>query len=394
MTLHRLRVVFVFCLSCCAFLFGCDDASPGDVGKDVFRDTPSDAELAPGELGGPCYPNDICNSRLTCLDGVCVVALCASACENGGVCTGTDLCTCADGWEGATCTTPVCDPACQHGGSCTAPDNCTCIAGWGGTNCSAQIDRVRIPATGATTTFTMGRPASDVWGYTDEQPAHQVTLSAYYMDRYLVTAGAYQACVDAGVCTVPDHGGNSTYGVVGLENHPVNYVDWEQATAYCAWTGGRLPTEAEWERAAKGETHRRYPWGDDCPSSWHESCSGAAWSPTSAKANCRESACNDGYAATSPVDAFPAGVSPDGIYDMAGNVEEWVNDWSRRTYTSDPVTNPTGPSSGSFRVIRGGSWYLVGFSLRAANCNGLAPSYRHDDYGFRCASDAPQNGEE
>jgi len=281
---------------------------------------------------------------------------------------------------------PECILACQNGGTCTGPNTCTCAVGWSGATCSVAGDRVRVPASGATTTFTMGCPATDGWCGSDEQPAHQVTLSAYQMDRYPVTAGAFKACVDAGGCTDPDLGGTCTYNASGKAAHPINCVDWRQASAYCAWAGGRLPTEAEWERAAKGETHRRFPWGDNCLSSWNSTyCWGAAWTDETANANCREGDCNDGYAATSPVGAFPAGVSPDGLHDMAGNVWEWTSDWWVRTYTSAPVTNPVGPAGGTGYVIRGGAWDSGGGDLRAAVRDYSTPSNRYHGIGFRCA---------
>ena len=254
--------------------------------------------------------------------------------------------------------------------------------------CSVAIDRVRIPVSGETTTFTMGRIEGDDWGWPNEQPAHPVTLSAFEIDRYPVTVSAYEACVDAGGCTAPDSGGDCTYNASGKSTHPINCVDWDQSSSYCLWVGGRLPTEAEWERAAKGETQRLFPWGDDCPSSWHSSCSGAAWTPETAKANCSESICNDGFAATSPVGSFPLGVSPDGLHDMAGNVWEWTSDGWQRVYTSDSVTNPTGPSSGEGRVFRGGSWTRYGYGgtyLRAAYRDFNIPGFRHEGVGFRCA---------
>jgi len=289
---------------------------------------------------------------------------------NGATCIGPNSCDCEFGWVGPTCEAPLaCDP----------------VSG----DCAVPMDRIRIPAVGSSTTFTMGCPPSDGrCQLNNEQPAHQVTLSAYMIDRYPVTASAYAACIQAGACTTPKSG--STLGTVGLDNHPINNVDWHQATAYCAWTGGRLPTEAEWERAAKGVTHRRYPWGDDCPSPWHSTCSEEDWTLATARANCRDDSCKDAYPGTSPVDAFPLGVSSDGVWDMAGNVEEWTSDWAGRVYTTAPITNPTGPTSGSStRVLRGGSFLEFGGALRATYRNSAAQTQRLQYIGFRCASDIP-----
>ena len=252
---------------------------------------------------------------------------------------------------------------------------------------------IRIPAAGATTTFTMGCPASDAWCNSWEQPAHTVTLDAYRIDKYEVTAAQYKACVDIGVCTAALSTGNYTYDAVGLENHPINGVDWMQAFTYCDWLGRRLPTEAEWERAAKGETQRRFPWGDNCPIEWSTTeCASGNWTSTTAKANGYELTCHDGFAATSPVGSFPSGVSPDGVHDMAGNVYEWVKDWYGASYYStSPTANPTGPLSGSFRVFRGGSWCydFDGSPLRAAYRSNGTPGNRYDSLGFRCASSVP-----
>jgi len=251
-------------------------------------------------------------------------------------------------------------------------------------------DMVRIPAAGATTTFEMGRPTTDTWGYSDEQPAHTVTLDAYQIDKYEVTASEYKACVDIGVCTAAGTGGYQTYDTAGKENHPINYVDWMQAFTYCDWLGKRLPTEAEWERAAKGETQRRFPWGDSCPIEWSTTeCASGNWTSTTAKAN-GSTSCHDGYAATSPVGSFPSGVSPDGVHDMAGNVYEWVKDWyGARYYSTSPATNPTGPLSGSDRVGRGGGWSNYGSPLCAAGRLNVTPGNRDGSLGFRCASSIP-----
>ncbi|MFA5624331.1 MAG: SUMF1/EgtB/PvdO family nonheme iron enzyme [Bradymonadales bacterium] len=245
----------------------------------------------------------------------------------------------------------------------------------------------------------MGRPGSDPWGEDNEKPSHEVTLSAYMIDRYLVTAASYKLCVEAGKCNdehLIDNGSqyreNCTYNVEGKEKHPINCVTWEQATSYCEWARGRLPTEAEWERAAKGESHRRFPWGDECPRSWNtEICSGAEWTEETAKANCYEERCHDGFEYTSPVNQFPSGMSPDGLYDMAGNLWEWTSDWSMRKYTEDSVTNPTGSADDAEkRVVRGGAWGARDKSYLRTVYRATSPSsYIYPNtIGFRCASSA------
>jgi formylglycine-generating enzyme required for sulfatase activity len=199
-------------------------------------------------------------------------------------------------------------------------------------------DMVEIPAG----KFMMGcNSAVDTECYSDESPYHEVNLSAFKIDKYEVTAGQYKACVDAGKCMAADTGGSCNYGSSGRDLHPINCVDWTQANAYCQWAGKRLPTEAEWEKAARGTDGRKYPWGNtglDCD---HAVMSVSPCSNSS----------------TQPVGSKPLGASPYGAEDMIGNVWEWASDWySSSYYSSSPANDPQGPASGTYRVVRGGSW--------------------------------------
>jgi len=202
------------------------------------------------------------------------------------------------------------------------------------------------------------------------QPPHMVTLSAYCMDLTEVTVAAYRGCTS---CTAPTAGTTSyagNWGVTGRDNHPVNYVDWNQARAYCQSRGGDLPTEAQWEYAARGTDGRIYPWGNTAPAS--QLCWGGVTGRTS----------------TCPVQSYPSGNSPFGLFDMAGNVWEWTRDFYA-SYTSAAAIDPTGPTSGASRVYRGGSWVSTTATfVRAAFRYGDSPVIRYSDVGFRCSRGA------
>jgi formylglycine-generating enzyme required for sulfatase activity len=201
----------------------------------------------------------------------------------------------------------------------------------------------------------------------DESPYHMVTLSAYEIDATEVTQSQYAACVAATACTVPKNGMSCTYDPINLASYPVGCVDWSQATAYCAWAGKHLPTEAQWERAARGLDGRRYPWGNgnaDCTLAAYSGCPGD----------------------TLPVGSHPTGNSPDGLADASGNVEEWVSDWyDSAYYASSPNTDPTGPSTGTEHVFRGGSYVGIDTYLRVSNRRFDVPATIGSGLGFRCA---------
>jgi len=210
--------------------------------------------------------------------------------------------------------------------------------------------------------FMMGSNAGDP----DELPIHQVTLSAYCIDVTEVTVAAYRACTAPG-CSTPNVGGACNWGVAERDAHPINCVDWNQALAYCRWRGADLPTEAQWEYAARGSDGRTYPWGSATPSS--QLCWAGAGSRTS----------------TCPVGMFSSGNSPSGVMDMAGNVYEWTADWMG-PYGSGAVSDPTGSASGTFRVFRGGGWgNSATLYMRSAGRDGQVPTYRDAIDGFRCA---------
>jgi formylglycine-generating enzyme required for sulfatase activity len=214
-------------------------------------------------------------------------------------------------------------------------------------------------------TFQMGSNS----GESDEKPVHAVSVSAFCMEKTEVTVKAYAACEAAGSCTAARTGGSCNAGVSGRDDHPINCVDWNQATAYCAWKGWRLPTEEEWEYGARGTDGREYPWGNGAPGAqlcWN------GQGNTAGKGN-RTSTC--------AVGSFNAGASPFGLLNMAGNVWEWTSS----TYMSDYATpRPTGASDP--RVYRGGGWYYVSpSSVRAAIRFWIDPSYRYDGLGFRCS---------
>lgn len=208
-----------------------------------------------------------------------------------------------------------------------------------------------------------------------ELPLHTVNLDAYYIDQFEVTNARYQACVDAGVCTPPKRMTSVTrdsyYDNSDFGDYPVSNVDWTQARDFCAWEAKRLPTEAEWVKAARGDQDtRKYPWGDEDPT-----CELANyWGRTSGCAG-----------DTVSVGSHPAGASSYGVMDMAGNVREWVNDWYARDYFSEsPSDNPQGPKSGNERVYLGGSFSSPDSQLRAASRDSDIPHAYYDGVGFRC----------
>lgn len=248
------------------------------------------------------------------------------------------------------------------------------------TNFTAIADMRLIPAG----PFQMGCESSEdpLCNYhgAGESPLHTVTLDAFTIDTYEVTNARYARCVASGGCTAPHstqayssvRGNYEYYGVAQYANFPVIQVDWFQASAYCAWVGKRLPSEAEWEKAARGSTNSRiYPWGNATPD-----CTRLNY--YDGTKNC--------VGETTEVGSYESGASPYGVMDMSGNVWEWVNDWWQFDYYSvSPPANPQGPATGSWRMVRSGSFGEPSAGVRSAVRGHGGPETWGASVGFRCA---------
>ena len=219
--------------------------------------------------------------------------------------------------------------------------------------------------------FQMGSNDGD----SDESPVHAVTVSGFGLMKAEVTVGQYRACREAGACSDPSTGVycNWSVSVGDLEDHPVNCIDWEQARGFCAWAGGRLPSEAEWEYAARsGGREITYAWGDE-------------------EASCSRAVMDDGghgcaRNSTWPVCSKAPGNSDQGVCDLAGNVWEWVEDWYHSSYEGAPQDGTAwAHGSDSRRVRRGGSWNNPAANLRAAYRSRYDPGRRYGLLGGRCA---------
>jgi serine/threonine protein kinase/formylglycine-generating enzyme required for sulfatase activity len=208
-------------------------------------------------------------------------------------------------------------------------------------------------------------------GEADEHPLHNVFVDAFYIDQYEVTNAMYEKCVISGECEVPVPGqyDDSYYGESKYDDYPVVNVTWYQAQQYCQWAGKRLPTEAEWELAAKKYDNYTFPWGNDI---FHDSNKYVS-----------------GHSELYPVGSYPNGVSPFGLYDMAGNAWEWVSDWySSSYYSRSPYKNPQGPDKGTEKVRKSGGIMDDFFKMRSANKGRMEPLDSNDETGFRCVKDA------
>lgn len=207
----------------------------------------------------------------------------------------------------------------------------------------------------------------DCTNRTNEVPLKQIMISTFYIDATEVTQAQYKQCMDATQCTAPD--GASGFDPVNKGNYPVGGIEWAQAVAYCTWKGKRLPTEAEWEKASRGTDGRTYPWGNfapDCTLAHYLDCPLGTTQPIAVGSK--------------------SGDSPYGLKDMSGNNLEWTNDWyANQYYYTAPDTDPPGPSTGTYKVLRGGGWAFGTLYLRSANRYFAMPTAKSAQYGFRCA---------
>jgi serine/threonine-protein kinase len=259
--------------------------------------------------------------------------------------------------------------------------------------------------------FTMGYKNPESAKYTAhmQQPEHVVDLDDYWMDKTEVTNAmfalfvgdthhitevetigngyvatnpeTYWEKVDGASWRTPRGPGSS---IIGFDDHPVVQVTWNDAKAYCAWAGRRLPTEAEWEKAARGTDMRMYPWGNDEPTGELANLPDINLY-NFIKMDALNNGIDEGYAFTAPVGSYPKGASPYGIVDMAGNVWEWIYDWFGEDYYKiAPLKNPAGPSTGEAHIIRGGSWD-ASYGDSSVNRAVDWPDGRSASLGFRCA---------
>jgi formylglycine-generating enzyme required for sulfatase activity len=213
-------------------------------------------------------------------------------------------------------------------------------------------------------TFARGSPDGE--GNANEHPRRQVALSAFLIDRVPVTVAQFRAFVQAAGRAMP------VQPAWNKDDHPVVFVDWNEAAAYCAWAGKRLPTEAEWEKAARGKSGAAYSFGDD-----EVRLGGYAWFS------------NNSGGQTHPVGRKEPNLY--GLYDMQGNAAQWVSDWYGETsYGEAAARDPQGPAAGTMRVLRGGSWSSPAAACRAASRDWFFPEGRAETNGFRCAAAAPR----
>jgi sulfatase modifying factor 1 len=219
-------------------------------------------------------------------------------------------------------------------------------------------------------------PTCDERTFADELFQHRVRLSGFFLDRYEVSVADYGACVRVGRCAAPPY----ERGALRFKraDFPVTLVSWDDARAFCAFRGARLPTEAEFERAARGSVSRRFPWGNLAND--HLANHGRLGMDVTDE--------SDGFSELAPVGSFSAGRTPDGFFDLAGNAAEWVQDRFATEYPTLDATDPSGPDAGlatGARVVRGGSYESALAWLRGAARDAAMPTERRPSIGFRCA---------
>jgi len=303
----------------------------------------------------------------------------ADICEHPATQDMNGKCVCPFGMvlKGSTCVTTMCPPGTKLvAGKCQS----TCSASEVLVNgkCTDKIDQLPTDA-GKTVqiaagNFMAGAPPDNTFGRAD--PVHKVNLSTYSIDKYEVSVEEYDKCVKTGACPKP---GGAQYGCnypnAKRRAHPMNCVTWNEAQTYCDWRGMRLPTEAEWEYAARGKKSNLYPWGDAAPT-----CKNTAmtYSAPDGKSSCGGN--------TSAIGSHPDGKSEFGVHDLAGNVEEWM--WDEYGYYKavSEMNDPGGPMNGTDHVVKGGAYDLAGSKIfAAARRISAAPDNRYVWLGFRCA---------
>src|SRR5215467_4911982 len=216
--------------------------------------------------------------------------------------------------------------------------------------------------------FTMGSDKGD----DDEQPIHKVFLDSFYLDKFEVTNGRFSKFVEA-IQSEPPWGFADKETPVVRPDQPVRWVNWMDAIGYCLWAGKRLPTEAEWEKAARGSVGRAYPWGNDPPT------------PAHAVFGLKE-----GSDTVSAIGNRDKGKSPYGVHDLAVNLYEWTTDWyDEEFYSKNPAINPKGPSEGTAKAQPGGSYINGAYRLRSSFRTKGDPTEHDPNVGFRCAQDVP-----
>ncbi|MBI5609722.1 MAG: SUMF1/EgtB/PvdO family nonheme iron enzyme [Deltaproteobacteria bacterium] len=347
---------------------GTDQGSDSNPGDDSATDIGGNDLLPVDDIDGSdaatCNFDGDCSDLNPCTDDLCISHEC-----NFFPHMGDNPCP-----ESQACLNVKCQPVqAVCGDSAIGPgEMCDDGNSSSGDGCSAtcQVEGV-VPAYMQfipSTTFQMGcTQGIDAGCASDQEPVHSVKLSAFFIDQAEVTVAAYQQCMIDGACTAPGTGDKVTMGDKMKSGYPVNFVDRGQAAAFCKHVSKRLCTEAEWEFAARGQFGYAYPWGDTLPG---DLCQFA-----------NSKGCQDGPAATG---TYFKGDSPFGVWDMAGNVAEWVADLYGPYKAGPTVTNPTGPAGGPGFVVRGGHWGSEADALRATARDNQGGSTQSAHIGFRC----------